>query len=36
MIYQRQDDFGTPESRSEEQMTLTIDGRQVTVPAAPA
>jgi formate dehydrogenase major subunit len=36
MTYQRQDDFGTPESRSEDLMTLTIDGRQVTVPAAPA
>ena len=33
MTYQRQDDFGTPESRSEDLMTLTIDGRQVTVPA---
>ena len=33
MTYERQADFGTPESRSEQQVTLTIDGREVTVPA---
>jgi len=33
MTYQPQADFGTPESRSTEQVTLTIDGRPVTVPA---
>ena len=33
MTYQPQSDFGTPESRSTEQVTLTIDGREVTVPA---
>jgi formate dehydrogenase major subunit len=33
MTYQPQADFGTPESRSTEQVTLTIDGRDVTVPA---
>ncbi|MEO5707751.1 MAG: formate dehydrogenase subunit alpha [Alteraurantiacibacter sp.] len=33
MGYERQKDFGTPESRSAEQVTLTIDGREVTVPA---
>ncbi|ANU06427.1 formate dehydrogenase subunit alpha [Paraurantiacibacter namhicola] len=33
MTYERQTDFGTPESRSQESVTLTIDGRQVTVPA---
>src|ERR1700704_5698569 len=26
-------DYGTPESQSTEQVTLTIDGQQVTVPA---
>ena len=26
-------DYGTPESQSAEQITLTIDGQQVTVPA---
>ena len=33
MTYQPQADFGTPESRCTEQVTLTIDGRDVTVPA---
>jgi len=33
MTYQPQADFGTPASRSDEQVTLTIDGREVTVPA---
>jgi formate dehydrogenase major subunit len=33
MGFERQKDFGTPESRSSEQVTLTIDGRDVTVPA---
>jgi len=33
MGYERQADFGTPESRSQEPVTLTIDGREVTVPA---
>ncbi|MBY8824047.1 formate dehydrogenase subunit alpha [Sphingomonas colocasiae] len=33
MGYERQPDFGTPASSSEEQVTLTIDGRPVTVPA---
>ncbi|TNE44893.1 MAG: formate dehydrogenase subunit alpha [Sphingomonadales bacterium] len=33
MTYQPQTDFGTPESRSTAQVTLTIDGRPVTVPA---
>ena len=33
MTYQPQADFGTPESRAGEQVTLTIDGRAVTVPA---
>jgi formate dehydrogenase major subunit len=33
MGYERQKDFGTPESRSAELVTLTIDGREVTVPA---
>src|SRR6188768_1298368 len=33
MTYQRQPDFGTPESNSEKQVTLTIDGREVTVPS---
>ncbi|MES2698617.1 MAG: molybdopterin-dependent oxidoreductase, partial [Pseudomonadota bacterium] len=33
MGYERQKDFGTPESRSTDQVTLTIDGREVTVPA---
>ena len=33
MGYERQKDFGTPESPSTEQITLTIDGRAVTVPA---
>ncbi len=32
MTYQPQADFGTPESRATEQVTLTIDGREVTVP----
>ncbi|WP_299193612.1 formate dehydrogenase subunit alpha [uncultured Erythrobacter sp.] len=33
MTYERQKDFGTPESRASERVTLTIDGRSVTVPA---
>ena len=33
MGYERQKDFGTPEVKSEEMVTLTIDGRDVTVPA---
>ncbi len=33
MTYQPQEDFGTPESRSADTITLTIDGRTVTVPA---
>ena len=33
MGYKRQTDFGTPESRSTDTVTLTIDGRSVTVPA---
>src|SRR6478735_4104618 len=33
MGYERQKDFGTPESKSTDQVTLTIDGREVTVPA---
>jgi formate dehydrogenase major subunit len=33
MTYQPQKDFGTPASRSPEAVTLTIDGREVTVPA---
>lgn len=33
MTYERQKDFGTPESRADEQVTLTIDGREVKVPA---
>ncbi|WP_225008103.1 formate dehydrogenase subunit alpha [Novosphingobium percolationis] len=33
MGYEPQADFGTPESRSSEQVSLTIDGRSVTVPA---
>ncbi len=33
MGFERQADFGTPESGSAEQVRLTIDGRAVTVPA---
>ena len=33
MTFQRQPDFGTPASREGAQVTLTIDGRAVTVPA---
>src|SRR5688572_7293755 len=33
MGYERQADFGTPEVKSDEMVTLTIDGRAVTVPA---
>jgi formate dehydrogenase major subunit len=33
MGFERQKDFGTPESKSTEKVTLTIDGRDVTVPA---
>lgn len=33
MSYKRQKDFGTPESKSKERVTLTIDGRRVTVSA---
>jgi len=32
MGFERQADFGTPEVRSDEMVTLTIDGREVTVP----
>ncbi|WP_427966522.1 formate dehydrogenase subunit alpha [Altererythrobacter sp.] len=32
MTYERQKDFGTPQSGSEKQVTLTIDGREVSVP----
>jgi formate dehydrogenase major subunit len=32
MSYQPQADFGTPKSRAAEHVTLTIDGRSVTVP----
>ena len=33
MTYQRQSDFGTPASGADEAVSLTIDGRAVTVPA---
>ena len=33
MTYQPQKDFGTPAASADEQVTLTIDGRAVTVPA---
>ena len=33
MGFERQKDFGTPAVQSDEQVTLTIDGREVTVPA---
>jgi len=33
MTYTRQADFGTPESKSTQSVTLSIDGRAVTVPA---
>ena len=33
MGYEPQADFGTPEVRFETAVTLTIDGRAVTVPA---
>ncbi len=33
MGYERQADFGTPEVHSDTQVSLTIDGRAVTVPA---
>ena len=33
MGYERQADFGTPEVLAETQVTLTIDGREITVPA---
>jgi len=33
MGFERQADFGTPEVKSQEMVTLTIDGREVTVPA---
>lgn len=33
MTYQPQKDFGTPASKSSQQVTLNIDGRSVTVPA---
>jgi formate dehydrogenase major subunit len=33
MTYQPQADFGTPPSHSAEEVTLTIDGREITVPA---
>jgi formate dehydrogenase major subunit len=32
-IYSRQTDFGTPEVLAETQVTLTIDGREIAVPA---
>ena len=32
MGYERQADFGTPEVRSDTSVSLTIDGRDVTVP----
>ena len=32
MTYQPQQDFGTPASRADEMVSLTIDGRSVTVP----
>jgi formate dehydrogenase major subunit len=32
MSFQRQPDFGTPASRADAQVVLTIDGREVTVP----
>lgn len=33
MGFEREKDFGTPESKSEQMVTLSIDGRDVTVPA---
>ncbi|MCB2050246.1 MAG: (2Fe-2S)-binding protein, partial [Novosphingobium sp.] len=33
MGYEKQADFGTPEVRAGQSVTLTIDGRTVTVPA---
>ncbi|MBO9519199.1 MAG: formate dehydrogenase subunit alpha [Porphyrobacter sp.] len=33
MGFERQEDFGTPAVKSDEMVTLTIDGREVTVPA---
>jgi len=33
VTYERQKDFGTPEALSQTQVKLTIDGREVTVPA---
>ncbi|WP_157216692.1 formate dehydrogenase subunit alpha [Flavisphingomonas formosensis] len=33
MTYSRQADFGTPEAHSDKAVTLTVDGRPVTVPA---
>ena len=33
MTYSKQADFGTPASRAAEQVSLTIDGQSVTVPA---
>jgi formate dehydrogenase major subunit len=33
MGYERQADFGTPEVRSDTQVTCSIDGREITVPA---
>jgi formate dehydrogenase major subunit len=33
MGYEPQADFGTPEARSATTVTLSIDGRQVSVPA---
>ena len=33
MTYQPQSDFGTPASRAQDDVTLTIDGRTVTVPS---
>ncbi|MFC4256892.1 formate dehydrogenase subunit alpha [Altererythrobacter xixiisoli] len=33
MGFEREKDFGTPESKSDQMVTLSIDGREVTVPA---
>lgn len=31
----KETDYGTPESKSQKMVTLTIDGKSVTVPEAP-
>lgn len=36
MTYEREADRGTPEVRSGQPVTLTVDGRAVTVPKGPA